>query len=127
SDADYSKQARIVNGDRLFEVMANLEQYQAFTEDLFVFATKNYEEYGDLSDKLVGFEIGEDLAKEGDVVKFSGRYGSVRNEIDIRIKLLNHGRINSSITDTKTSRNMDSELSSNTKRNQFIGSLPIET
>ena len=37
---------------------------------------------------------------------------------------LNYDRISTSITDTKTSLNIDDQLPSNTKLNKFIGSLP---
>jgi hypothetical protein len=55
-----------------------------------------------------------------------GRYGATKNRIEVTVRLLKNNRISLQITDTKTDRNIDDSLASNTQRNQFIGTLPIE-
>ena len=60
------------------------------------------------------------------IIRFKGRYGALKNTITVEVTLLKKERIKISITDTKTKQNIDGELSSNSVRNQFIGTLPLE-
>lgn len=122
--ADYSQQARIVNGSNLFAALGGGGRYDLFSEDLHTFGKKNYTSYKG-SGGVIGFTIESEIKKEGETLSFSGKYGSSKNLIRIALKPLKNERLNTSITDTKTTRNIDSQLPSNSLRNQFISTLPV--
>jgi hypothetical protein len=127
SEIDYSNQAKIVDGEELFDLIGGPDAYDYFSKDLQLFAKTAYPEYKDEPTKIIGFKINSVLKKEGDTIIFDGRFGSVENRIDARIQLLKNNRIKTSLTDVKTKLNIDSELPSNNKRDQFIGGLPLIT
>lgn len=121
---DYSQQARIVNGTNLFTDLGGGDRYDSFTKDLHVFGRSSYKGYED-SSKVVGFTVEGEIKKEGETLSFGGKYGSSKNLIRITLKLLKNNRLQTSITDSKTAKNIDSQLPSNSLRNQFISTLPI--
>jgi hypothetical protein len=99
--------------------------YMAITTDLHVFGRSAYEIYKNNASKPIGFKITSDVAKKDSIVTFEGHYGSSKNKVSVRVTMLGNDRISISITDTATKLNVDSELPSNSKINQFIGGLPM--
>ncbi len=123
SSLDYSEQAKFVDSKDLAQNLGGVDQYDSLTKDLFVFAKKTFALYTTEPQRVVGFSILGDIEKEDSVVRFSGRFGAAKDKIDVVVNLLNNRRLKVSITNTKTNQNVDSELLSNSKINQFIGSL----
>jgi hypothetical protein len=95
--------------------------------DVAYFARNNYSEYDPEKQPSVAFHIKKKPAKNGSVLEFRGQYEKVKNEISISVNSLNNGRIITSITDTKTKKDLNTQLPSNTQRNKFIATLPIVT
>jgi hypothetical protein len=126
SSADYSVQARIIEGDELYKKLDGGLRYDQLSKDLLVFAKKQYPEYAS-PDKVVGFDPDDTISSDGDIVKINGKFGSSNNTIYIEITKLKNFRIRTSITDQKTRANIDPELPSNSKRNQLIAGLPLST
>jgi len=122
---NYLDSARIVNPGDLAEKMEGLLAYDNLRQDMRVFAKKQYGKYKDK--QLVGFEIKGDIKKAGKKISFEGRYGASKNLVSVTATLLNYQRVSASITDQVTKANIDKELPSNSKREQFIGTLPLAT
>ena len=122
---NYTTQARIVNGEELFRMLEGADKYDAFSKDLQLFAKTAYTSYKEDPGKVIGFQIASDISDTGDKISFTGNYGSTKNKISIAITLQKHNRIHVSITDEKTKLNLDEELPSNSKRNTFIATLPV--
>jgi len=125
SEIDYGSQARIIDGEELFDSLGGPEPYDSLSKDLFVFAKTAYPEYKNNDTKVVGFKLTSEISITLEDISFKGKYGSSNNDIVVRVKLLKNKRIKTTITDKKTALNVDSSLPSNTSRNQFIGTLPI--
>lgn len=123
SSIDYSTQVRMVNGKDLLYAIGGVRPYDFLGKDLFTFGKVGYTKYK--SGGVIGFEVTSNLKEDGNTINFSGRFGATDNKIDVTVKTLKNDRIHTSITDTVTKLNIDDELPSNTIRNQFIGSLPL--
>jgi hypothetical protein len=123
---DITTQAYINNPGDLAIKLGSVEEYDSLASDLHVFAKKNFSVYNEAADRVVGFRLNKSSVKSGDVVSFSGRYGASKDRIDVKITLLKNDRIKTSITNTKTNKNFDGDLPSNSRRNQFLASLPID-
>ena len=127
SDIVYSAQARVVGDESLLQKLGGVGRREQLSRDLFVFARTGYSEYKYSPKKVVGFRVTSDIKEEGDKLSFDGRFGSVSHKIHVELTRLRNDRFQTSIIDTKNKLQINSELPSNTKRNQFIGKLPIET
>jgi hypothetical protein len=119
-----SRMAIMSNGDELFDVLGNATSYDYVSSDLFLFAKTAYLKYSDEKQSL-GFMVSSVSQKNG-VIYVSGRFGATNNEIKIVIEKLKKNRIKLQITDEKTKLNIDNLLDSNSSKNQFIGSLPLD-
>lgn len=127
SSTDYSAQARIVGGEELIKQLGGVGQYDSLGADLLVFGRKSFSEYRDHPTKVVGFELtSKNITKKDNKVEFEGRYGANKHKIAVVVTPLKNGRIHASITDKKTNTNIDAQLPSNTARDQFIGTLPVQ-
>lgn len=125
SSNKYSSQVIFTNGEELLKQTENLEAHEALASDLFLFAKKIYPAY-QKNGVSIGFKLKENPVKTDSTIKFEGRFGAVKNSIRVEVTLLKNKKIKLSVTDTKTNKNIDSELPSNSAANQFIGTLPIE-
>lgn len=123
SEADYTKVANIKDGIELLKVLG-ADRYNAFSEDLFVYAKESINGYKN-NDKVVGFEIINKIEKQESKVTFDGRYGSGKNTVKVSIDELANGRIKVSIIDNKTKQSVNDKLPSNSTRNIYIAKLPI--
>jgi hypothetical protein len=127
SEVDYTKLARIVDdkGKASFVEVEHEMLLDFVAEDLLFFAKKNYQEYRDQPDKVVGFRL--DLVNRIDSENyiFKGKYGSVKNTIEVKIKTLKNDRLEVEILDTKSKITEIAELPSNSKKNKLIAILPI--
>jgi len=125
TSTNYSSQANINNGEELLKTIGDLRTYDKVSSDIFTFAQAAYEEYANQPSKVVGFRVDRKINKKDKSITFTGRYGAVDHKISVNINLLSNRRYKISITDLKTKLNIDSDLKSNSKRNQFIGILPV--
>ena len=124
-DVDYSSQVNLVADENLVSALGGVAEQDRLSSDLYVFAKTAYSKYSDFGQNVIGFKTSKIVSEDGEVM-IEGRFGATKNKILVVVKPLNHSMINSSITDSETELNIDSMLPSNTKRNQFIGTLPIE-
>jgi len=124
--SDSSKQANIVDdSDSIVNLLGGVVQYNLLSEDIFYFGKVTYESYRKNISKTVGFRIDGNIQKKDSNITFTGNYGASKNKISVSITVLANKRIKTSIYDTKLNKNIDSELPSNSKFNQFISTLPI--
>lgn len=93
-------------------------------QDLALFARTVYSEYGVDTTIPVEFII-KNIADEGS--KIRGEFEKVNSDIEITFERLNNSRVKLSIVDIKTGKAIDENLASNNTKNQFIGTLPINT
>lgn len=119
-------QAVMTNGEEVIKAVGGVDEYDFLKYDLFFFAKTAYAAYQG-TDETVGFVIKSDVKNVDGTVRFDGQFGSVENKISVAVRVLRNDRISVSITDTETKLKIDEFLPSNTKRNQFIGSLPLST
>jgi hypothetical protein len=114
------------DSEDLYRLIDNDEQFTALREDLGVFGRKNIKNYK--SNKVVDviFGVKNKATKKDNKISFEGKYEESKNTIAIVLTKLDNDRAYVSITDKKTKISIDSELPSNSKRNQFIGSLPLK-
>lgn len=121
---DFSKRARLIDGDQLVAQLGGVRQLNAVSEDLRYFAVNAYSTYKSESTPVVGFRVDRNSKKDGDKVSFSGSFGSSKNLVKIEVTILKNDRVKTTITDTKTKLNVDSKLPSNKKINAYIAELP---
>lgn len=122
---DYSKSVNLVDGEEVLNKLGNYIAYDKLREDLHYFAKDHYEVYKTNANKVVGFKVNSKSVKQNDnKLEFKGNYGSVTQDINVSIEILNNNNIKVSITDSKDKYNIDDKLPSNSKVEQFIGSLP---
>ena len=117
---------RIIDGDELFQKISGGVRYDQLSSDLYVFAKKQYQQY-QKSTNVIGFEITSVISKKNNDIEFSGKFGAINNTIRIKVVLLSNSRIKTSIVDTKTNKNINAQLPSNSKRNSLIAKLPYKT
>lgn len=122
SAVDYSKLARIINGEELVQKIGGLTQYEQLAQDLRFFALKRYPTYQEK--EVIGFEITSPVEVQDNTLSFEGRYGSGDSDVKVDVTKLNNERIKSSILDS-SGINLDSELPSASAYNQFLASLPV--
>lgn len=97
-------------------------------DDLAFYARSIYpDKYNPEKQPAVVFNVSGAPVQSEKSLEFSGGYEKVKGKFSVKVELLKNGRIKTSIVDTKTNHNIDSELPSNSKQNQFIASLPITT
>ena len=123
---EFTKYANIVGPTRtLLENIGGVVQFDMISMDLHYFGRVNYDKYKKDGSLIVGFSLDSNITKNESVVTFGGSYGASKNKINVKIELLPNKRLKTSITDSKTGVNVDAQLPSNSKFNQFIAKLPI--
>lgn len=123
---EYSKSAKIIDpSSSLVQKIGGIVQYDMLSRDLRYFGSVNYEKYKKNTSGVVGFLIKGDVNKNDSVIEFIGVYGASSNKVKVRVELLANKRIKTSITDTVSNINVDSQLDSNSQFNVFISKLPI--
>ena len=126
SSQDFKTRARITNGKELFSIINGGVTYDQLSDDLFVYGKYSYADYQKNGNTVVNFTINNNtLTKKDSVVYLEGKFLASPNTLKISVQLLDNSRIKTSIVDPKTNKNIDSVLPSNSKRNQFISTLPI--
>lgn len=116
--------ANIIGGTEILEAIGDLDAYDNLGADLYVFAKPAYAKYATDPNPIIGFDASS-VQVNGPNISFKGRYGASKNKVEVVVDLLKNKRFKISITDTKTGLNIDDRLPSNSKRNAFIGTLPI--
>lgn len=123
---EYTKYANMIGPTKtLLENIGGVVQYDMLSMDLHYFGRVSFDKYKKDASAIVGFSVGEDISKSDSIVTFSGKYGASNNNVSVKVELLPNKRLKTSITDTKTGENVDAQLPSNSKFNQFIAKLPI--
>lgn len=126
SISEYSKYANIEDPTKLLvEKLGGIVQYDMLSSDLRYFGSVNYDKYRKNTSTIVGFLIKGDITKKDSVVELNGVYGASSNKIKVTVQLLANKRLKTSITDTATGANVDSQLNSNSQFNDFISKLPV--
>lgn len=95
--------------------------------DLAYYARKTLPNYGYEKQPGVVFTLTTDPIVNGMNVSFKGKFKGVKDNISVSYEKLNNERIKTSVKNDKTGKSIDSELPSNSARNIFISSLPINT
>ncbi len=124
SAIDFSDQARIINGTEIYALLDGFTRFEAFARDVRVFGKSQYKAYKS-EPQVVGFTITSKIENKNGELILSGLYGSSKNLINITLKKLANERLQTSITDSRTKKNVNEKLPSNSIRNQFIATLPI--
>jgi hypothetical protein len=124
TNIDLSSEAYLVSSEDLLKELGSIASLKNYSRDVFIFGKTAYKNYAEYATDLMGFEITK-VEKKNNELLITGRYGSSSNTISSTVIPLNHGRLKVSITDTKTSLNIDKLLPSNSDLQQFIGTLPI--
>ena len=114
------------DSEDLYRLIDNDGQFTALREDLGVFGRKNVKNYKSNKVTDVIFSIKNKATSKDNKISVEGKYKESKDTIAITLTKLNNDRAYVSITDKKTKISIDSELPSNSKRNQFIGSLPLK-
>lgn len=123
---EFTKYASIVGPTKtLLENIGGVVQFDMISLDLHYFGRVNYDKYKKGDSLIVGFSLDGSITKTESTVTFEGSYGASKNKINVSIELLANKRLKTSITDSKTGRNVDAQLPSNSKFNQFIAKLPV--
>ncbi len=125
SSRDYSTQVVLSNEEGLATQLGSLDTLEVLAADLFTFAKKEYPAYNKKG-VSIGFKLNESPKKTDNTVRFEGRYGLVKNKIVVEVLLLKKKKIKLSITDSKTGKNINNDLASNSAKNQLIGTLPLD-
>ncbi len=123
SEISYTDQVYIHGGIALLEATESTEAYDSISKDLRYYAVNSYEKYKNEYSGIIGFKILGEVQKNNRIIELKGRFGASDSDVDLRIELFNYGKVSLSI---KGGGNVpDGTLSSNSKRNAFIGRLPI--
>lgn len=110
-----------------FSPLSSQEANNQLAADIAFFARHNYPVYDPNQQPAVVFNETKSPDKSGDEFQLLGRYEKIKNDIKISVKELSNNRIKTSITDSKTGVNIDSQLPSNSKENVYISTLPVFT
>jgi len=110
----------------LYKLINNDKQYAALSNDLAVFGRKTIEKYKSGKVKDVNFRVTNTATKNGAETTFEGKYDESKDTMSVSVKKLNNSKIQTKIKNKKTNGSIDNQLPSNSKRNQFIGSLPLK-
>lgn len=120
--------AVISNSELLYETLDNVQQYGSVRRDITKYRDEAMIfELSDDGPTNRSFVVLGDTVVDNGTIRFEGSYYGSSDVIAVSIKKLANDRIETSITNLKNEGNIDSMLPSNSKRNKFIASLPIET
>lgn len=119
-----NSRAALVYEDNVYLPVGSVDGNNMLLEDIAYFARTEYKAYNPSKQPAVNFFVDKSKVN-GEVIEFSGKYEKIKNPISIRVTRLNNDRLNVSITDNKTKRNINSKLPSASKQNKFIATLPI--
>jgi hypothetical protein len=109
----------------LYRLINNDSQFNYLKEDLAYFGRATIDDYTSGKEPGVIFVVDKNARKNGEQITFEGKFEKSKDTIVVTITKLHNGRIKSSVVNKKTNKNLDAELPSNSKRNQYVGSLPL--
>jgi len=118
-------EALLLKDKQYFTPTPDVNHDHFIRKDLAYFARKNYKEYDQKTNPQVIFNVSKSTTDKDGAITFVGKFELVKDEFSVSVKLLQNDRIKSSIKNLKTGKIADSDLPSNTPRNQLIGRLPI--
>ena len=118
--------AVLVNGEELYTQIDDGYQFDNLRKDLATYGRSTIDKYKSGNVTEVVFEITNDSTKDGDDISFEGKYEESGDLIGVELTKLPNSRLKLSITNRATGTNINNSLSSNTKRNQFAATLPID-
>ncbi len=118
--------AYMLKGDMPYFPTGNYNAEYFLREDLAYFARNYYKKYYPNPELVVKFLVTKDSVDSSGAKVINGHFSLVKDDTTILMTTLNNNRIKTSIKTGRTSANIDSELPSNSVRNQLIGTLPIE-
>lgn len=113
------------NSQDLYNLLADDAQFTHFRDDLAYFGRVTVGSYRDGDVLDVVFKLTKVEPRDG-VVFFEGEFSEESGKISGQITALNYGKIQTKIINNATGTEIDSMLPSNSKRNLFIGSLPLD-
>lgn len=116
--------ALIASGEKLFEYSENATIYNTIAQNIAFFARNTIAQYFDGSLKDVAFKI-TSINKEGKKIRLQGDLTDTKEKLSILVDLLNNERVYLQIS-SSSGASIDTLLPANSKRNQFIGSLPFK-
>lgn len=113
-------------GEDLYTIIGSDKVFTALKNDIAVFGRNTIDEYFTGSLKDIVFIVDKKSVKKNDqTISFSGAFKAQNRQTSVTIELKKNNKFYLSITGPDE-ENIDSTLPSNSRRNQFIGSLPIE-
>lgn len=119
-------EAYMLKGDLPYSPTGNYNAEHFLRQDLAYFARNYYKKYYPNPELVVKFLVTKDSIDSSGAKVINGNFSLVKDNTTIVMTTLNNNRIKTSIKTGRTSANIDSELPSNSVRNQLIGTLPIE-
>lgn len=108
----------------LFRALGSLDRLDFMAADLYVFAKANYAKYIFQDAPIIGFKLNS-VEKNNTEVRFTGRFGASSDSIKVTANLTSKDRLVSVIEDTALGITFKDELPSNSARNIYIGSMPV--
>lgn len=118
--------ATMAASEELYRKLSNNIRFTALREDLAFFGRTTIADYRSGKFAEVVFAISSEISQNNNTLTFSGKFEKSKDKITVVIDPLKFERMKVSITNNKTKVNIDNELPSNSKENQFIASLPID-
>lgn len=100
---------------------------QQLSKDIAYYARNFLTPYKSKQEEVVLFQLAKENYKEGDFNILRGKLTKNKDQIEIRYKELKNSRVNVIIKDLKTKKEESSSLPSNSKRNMYISTLPVNT
>jgi len=101
-------------------------QFSQLRTDLAYFARDTMETYKSGKTVDVIFVVGKSITKNNQNISFEGKFKESKDTISVSITREGKSRIKSTILNKKSRVSIDNKLPSNSKRNQYIATLPID-
>lgn len=117
--------AVMVNSENLFRIIDDSHQFTELRGSLSMFARTTLEPYVSGGVVEVVFNVESETVNDSKTIEIVGKFNAVNNGILVSLTPKNFGRISISITNIANNNNIDDELPSNNKANQYIGELPF--
>ncbi|MBA3758708.1 hypothetical protein H0X10_03700 [Candidatus Saccharibacteria bacterium] len=114
------------DSEDLYRFIGNDAQFTFIRADVAAFARLSFDPYKSGEIVAVIFNVKNTASIDSDKITFGGKYSESKDDIEVTITKLPNNRLKTSITNKKTGLTIDSQLPSNSKRNQFIGMLPLK-
>lgn len=125
TNIEYSVRANIINEQNLLFDLDGTKRFDNLSRDLMIFGRTIYPKYSKPSSPI-NVRLLSKINTSDTSISFSAIYEEARKDVKVTIVVLPNNRMKLDIVDSSTKKSINDKLSSNSKRNVYISTLPIK-